>query len=259
MPTSLVSIGRFARLSRLSVKQLRRYDELGLLQPAHVDPVTGYRSYAPGQIRSAATIALLRDLDVPLTVIRELLSAGPDRTAELLRREHDRRAVELDRAVRALAAVGRLADDGVLPEVGVHLGDEPPRRLAVLSAPTDPERMAEVTAGLARELAELVADPRSPFTGLYPLDLPPVFTLELGADLPDGAETPDGTRAVRLPGGPVATATHHGPVDTLTLTWWPLLASVHERGLRPAGAVRERYLDEHTTTLTVPLATTPAA
>jgi hypothetical protein len=165
----------------------------------------------------------------------------------------------LDRATRALAAVGRLADDGVLPEVRVRLGDESPLRLAVLSAPADPERMAEVTAGLARELAELVPDPQAPFTGLYPLDLPPAFTVQLGADLPDGAAAPDGTRAVDLPGGPVATATHHGPVDTLTLTWWPLLASVHERGLRPTGAIRERYLDEHTTTLTVPLAPAPTA
>ena len=41
----LVSIGEFSRLSRLSPKALRLYDELGLLVPDHVDPVTGYRVY----------------------------------------------------------------------------------------------------------------------------------------------------------------------------------------------------------------------
>ncbi|MGW2218150.1 MerR family DNA-binding transcriptional regulator, partial [Nonomuraea sp. NPDC001684] len=40
----LLPIGQFARLGRLSVKQLRHYDELGLLRPAYVDEVTGYHS-----------------------------------------------------------------------------------------------------------------------------------------------------------------------------------------------------------------------
>jgi DNA-binding transcriptional MerR regulator len=44
----LMSIGEFARLSRLSAKALRLYDELGLLPPAQVDPGSGYRWYAAG-------------------------------------------------------------------------------------------------------------------------------------------------------------------------------------------------------------------
>jgi protein phosphatase len=43
----LLTIGTFAKASRLSPKALRLYDELGLLTPARVDPVTGYRLYAP--------------------------------------------------------------------------------------------------------------------------------------------------------------------------------------------------------------------
>ena len=45
----LMPIGRFARLTGLTVKALRHYDEVGLLRPAAVDPDTGYRSYAPDQ------------------------------------------------------------------------------------------------------------------------------------------------------------------------------------------------------------------
>ena len=48
----LMSIGRFARLTGLTVKALRHYDEVGLLRPAAVDPGTGYRSYA--RLRSGA-------------------------------------------------------------------------------------------------------------------------------------------------------------------------------------------------------------
>jgi len=62
----LMPIGRFARLTRLSVRALRRYDAEGLLAPAWVDPDSRYRYYALEQVPAAATIALLRSLDVPL-------------------------------------------------------------------------------------------------------------------------------------------------------------------------------------------------
>ena len=44
----LMSIGEFARLSRLSAKALRLYDELRLLPPARVDPDSGHRWYGAG-------------------------------------------------------------------------------------------------------------------------------------------------------------------------------------------------------------------
>ena len=68
-------IGGLARLSRLSLKALRRYDAEGLLVPAWVDPDSGYRYYSAEQVRTATTIALLRSLDVPLSTIREVLAA----------------------------------------------------------------------------------------------------------------------------------------------------------------------------------------
>ena len=79
-------IGRLARLSRLSVKLLRRYADDGLLVPAWIDPQSGYRYYRTEQVRSAATIALLRSLGVPLATVREILSAhDEDALARLVR------------------------------------------------------------------------------------------------------------------------------------------------------------------------------
>lgn len=68
----LMSIGAFARASRLSPKALRLYDELGLLPPARVDPGNGYRMYAPGQLETARLVAWLRRLGMPLARIREV-------------------------------------------------------------------------------------------------------------------------------------------------------------------------------------------
>ncbi|MGA5896545.1 MerR family transcriptional regulator [Streptomyces venetus] len=81
----LLTIGAFAARARLSAKALRLYDRLGLLSPAHVDEATGYRYYRAGQVERARLVAMLRQLDMPLTRIAEVVSAGDGRAAaELL-------------------------------------------------------------------------------------------------------------------------------------------------------------------------------
>ncbi|MGW3202898.1 MerR family transcriptional regulator [Streptomyces sp. NPDC001135] len=71
----LLTIGAFAARARLSAKALRLYDRLGLLAPAHVDEATGYRYYHAGQVERARLVALLRQLDMPLARIAEVLGA----------------------------------------------------------------------------------------------------------------------------------------------------------------------------------------
>jgi DNA-binding transcriptional MerR regulator len=78
----LVSIGEFARLSRLSPKALRRYDELGVLRPERVDPDSGYRWYDTGQLEQAQLVASLRQIGVPLTQIKAIVGLGPEAAAE---------------------------------------------------------------------------------------------------------------------------------------------------------------------------------
>lgn len=76
MDDDLLTIGAFAARARLSPKALRLYDRLGLLRPAHVDEVSGYRYYRAGQIGRARTVALLRQLDMPLAVVAEVVAAA---------------------------------------------------------------------------------------------------------------------------------------------------------------------------------------
>ncbi len=57
MRRDMLTIGAFARACRLSPKALRLYDELELLRPARVDPHTGYRYYAVGQLEQARLVA----------------------------------------------------------------------------------------------------------------------------------------------------------------------------------------------------------
>jgi DNA-binding transcriptional MerR regulator len=73
----LLTIGAFAARARLSAKALRLYDRLGLLAPAHVDGFSGYRYYRVEQIERARLVALLRQLDMPLARVGEVVEA-PD-------------------------------------------------------------------------------------------------------------------------------------------------------------------------------------
>ncbi|MEV6595446.1 MerR family transcriptional regulator [Actinoplanes sp. NPDC051346] len=81
-----LTIGEFGRRAGLSIKALRLYDVSGLLPPADVDPVSGYRRYAADQLARARRISLLRQLDMPLSVVAEVLSGTDEEAAERLDR-----------------------------------------------------------------------------------------------------------------------------------------------------------------------------
>jgi DNA-binding transcriptional MerR regulator len=104
-PKDLLSIGTFASLTRLSIKALRLYDELGILQPVHVDPQSGYRYYGIDQLSHARMIRNMRDMDMPLATIRRVLAVLPvsQAQAELLVHQH------LELRQRQLAQIKALA------------------------------------------------------------------------------------------------------------------------------------------------------
>src|SRR5579862_9965245 len=70
----MLPIGDFSRATHLSVKMLRHYHEIGLLEPVDIDADTGYRRYAAEQIATAQVIRRFRDLEMPLEDIRAVLT-----------------------------------------------------------------------------------------------------------------------------------------------------------------------------------------
>jgi len=62
-------IGEFSRIARVSMRLLRYYDEIGLLQPAHTDAANGYRYYTAAQLPRLNRILVLRDLGLSLEQI----------------------------------------------------------------------------------------------------------------------------------------------------------------------------------------------
>jgi protein phosphatase len=123
---AMLTIGAFARACRLSPKALRLYDELDLLRPARVDPDTGYRYYAAGQLEQARLVAWLRRLGMPLAEIRRVC---------LL---HDRDSTAAAREVRAYWARVE-AETAVRRDLAAFLVDH---------LTTDPNRPGKDTAML---------------------------------------------------------------------------------------------------------------
>jgi DNA-binding transcriptional MerR regulator len=97
-----ISIGEFARRSRLSLKALRLYDERGVLVPARVDQASGYRYYGIAQLEEARLVVMLRELQLPLAAIKELLACDPADAAARIA-EHWRGAEAAHDARRDLA------------------------------------------------------------------------------------------------------------------------------------------------------------
>jgi DNA-binding transcriptional MerR regulator len=126
----LLTIGAFSLLSGLSIDALRHYDEIDLLRPARVDPVTSYRRYRLDQIPAAKRIRALRAVDLPIDEVRDLAEANDAATSAALRAHRAR----LEERSRALTDVIETLDDYI--ENGVRM-----------QQPTPPCRVAEINLG----------------------------------------------------------------------------------------------------------------
>lgn len=130
----MLKIGEFSGLSRISVRMLRHYDEVGLLRPDHVDGTTGYRYYREDQLTDASRIAALRDMGFGVQAIGEIVRGGKDalahaltvRRAELL----GQKATLEEQVTRLESALQRLGKDEMTMKYEVTCKTLPERYVA---------------------------------------------------------------------------------------------------------------------------------
>ena len=153
-----MSIGEFARRSRLSPKALRLYDGLGLLSPARVDELSGYRYYETAQLEEAQLIATLRQIGIPLVLVKELVGLDEADLAERVKAfRGDADAQHAVRQELVTALVDRLTGRSiVMYEVATR--EMPARSLLCLKRNVD-----EAGAwALGKEFIGIIRDPRLP-------------------------------------------------------------------------------------------------
>jgi DNA-binding transcriptional MerR regulator len=237
-------IGEFARRCRLPVSTLRYYDRIGLLAPAEVDPVSGYRRYRVDQLATAARIAQLRAIGVAPEEIAGILDGGP-RAAEILRRERARVADEIEAGRRRLSRIDELLADDAEEHYEVEFTHFPARRVVVglFALPS-----TGLEAGITRAIAGLRSGVRrsghrrvGPWGATFPLDLPETVTGFVFA--PMAADDDLGELETRwLSGCPAATIEYAGRLETLPSAYTAAFAALDEAGVTPVEPLIEEYL-----------------
>jgi DNA-binding transcriptional MerR regulator/effector-binding domain-containing protein len=243
-----LSIGAFSRLTHLSIKTLRYYHEVGLLEPAVVDPDSGYRYYRPGQAHSAQLVRRFRDLGLPVADVKAVLAA-PDLTARdaILAGHLDRMREQLRQTEAAVDSLRRMLEGGTTAvTIEERVLDGGPT--ISVAADVTRENVAswwwDALAGLRAAAAAAGLQQTGPVGGLFDDEL---FTQDAGharVYLPvrDSAALDGMDTRWELPAGRFAVALHAGPHSDVDRTYAALGTYAAAHGRDGTGPVRERYL-----------------
>ncbi len=246
-----IPIGDFARMTHLSVKALRHYHDVGVLEPAEVDQFTGYRFYNPAQVPVAQVIRRFRDLGMPLDEVRSVLAAPDLATRNRAIVAHlERMESQLEQTQAAVASLRSLLEHP-RPEPAVQYRSVPSARAFAISQTV---AAADFTAWWSSAFGELDhalsgagAGAAGPRGTLFSGDL---FEWEVGtivAFVPVGPQVAVPSPAGRvslteIPAAELAVATHRGSLEDLDQTYGSLGTHVTARELGIDAPIREYYL-----------------
>jgi DNA-binding transcriptional MerR regulator len=242
-----IAIGYFARMTHLSIKALRHYHDVGVLVPAEIDPLSGYRFYHPDQVPVAQAIRRFRDLGIPLADIKAILqTTDPAVRTKVIVAHLDRMQTQLSQIQGTVASLRSLLDGPPSPIPVEHRTVPATPALAIAEQVT----MADLEAWWADAFDELHATAHAAGAtagiggGLYPGELFEVEVAHVVAFLPVPTPIPTGPRArmIEVPAAELAVAVHHGPFADLDRTYAAVGTHVAERELGIDGPIREYYL-----------------
>lgn len=252
MTPATIGIGDFARATHLTIKTLRHYHRIGLLEPAEVDEFTGYRRYGTDQIPQALIIARFRALEMPLDTIHEVLAAPDLATRNAVITAHLERleaALEYTRqAAQSLRDL--LGRTEPLPATIEHVA-VPATAAAAITATigADDDAIPWVLGALGELRATVEAQGVTVGDlagGIYADELFTEACGEATLFIPcPGEIRPAGrVKSVIVPEVELATIVHDGPHMDLDRSYGALAAYVAEHALGVPGPIREYYLTD---------------
>ena len=255
----MFAIGEFARHGRVSVRMLRHYDAIGLLEPVSVDPASGYRFYEAAQLSTLNRIIALKDLGFTLQQVAQILdeqvSAAELRGMLTLRRAELQAQITDDtaRLARVEARLLSIESEASATTPSVVVKRMAPLLVAELTgtaAGYEPEAITPVIQPLCHDLPRQLCGAGVAIAG------PPLAyyadaggdtgAIEVHAALPIAARPtgPHGFRVVHLPEVPAAaTLIHHGSMDHVLPAVQALARWIDASGYRSLGYARELTLE----------------
>ncbi|MBI1901787.1 MAG: MerR family transcriptional regulator [Planctomycetia bacterium] len=245
----MYSIGEFSKITGLSVKTLRFYHEQGVLKPTCVDDQTGYRYYDDTKIETARVIRALRDLEVPLDDVAEILRSHEDEGDVLEFLERHRQAMEaklrqltmirasLDRIILQQREARRAMQNATF-EVQEKVVDS-----LLIAGVRMQGRYSECGKGfsqIGRRMGRYISG--KPLLLIYDAEYKE-DDADFEACMPVSKETTTEGISVRpLAGGRCVSLVHLGPYEELGRSYAKILDYVKRKGYKLRSPCREVYL-----------------
>ncbi len=253
----MLKIGDFSRLSRVSIKALRYYDELGLLKPSRVDEFTGYRYYSTSQLIRLNRILAMKDMGLSLEQIALLLDKEPtpDQIRGMLRLKqvelHQQLTEGQARLLRIEAWLQAFEQEVTMPAYDVILKNVAPLQVAQVRGvapgmeqvgPTLNRLFDQVMGYITQQGATLVGPG---ITVYYDAEFSE-HNISLGACMPFEGPLNDGeqVQVITLPAiETMASTIHHGSFSTLSQAYSAISTWIETNGYHITGPTRELNLE----------------
>jgi DNA-binding transcriptional MerR regulator len=249
----MFKIGEFSRLSRVSVRMLRHYDQLGLLTPSQTDPFTGYRYYSAEQLPRLNRIIALRDLGFSLEQIAGMLEddLSPEQLLGMLKLKRAEVEAQMKQEEQRLARLERriqqMSESSTHTAYDVVLRDVEPELVATYrEVAADDDRIQHMfdmvetyVAGFDGSRAD-----KPPFSIYYDEEYRDKnMDVEVAVPLKYGILETETIRVRQHPRlSNVACVVHVGEYSNIYQAYNALLSWIEANGYRMTGPIREVYL-----------------
>jgi len=248
----MIRIGDFSKLSQVSIKTLRYYDEMGLFKPINVDRFTGYRYYSASQLPRLNRILALRDLGLSLDQIAQVLDEGvsPEQLRGMLRLKRaelqQHIAGEQERLARVEARLNTIDLEDTMPDYDVVIKQIEPQLVAgvrdtLASYPEVGRLFEEVYGHLARYgvngldfLGAAIWHDDEYKTS----DIDGEAVVYLKQSIPEGERV----KVYKLPAATMASVVHKGAYNTFNQAYEAIGRWIEANGYKISGPNREMYL-----------------
>lgn len=246
-------IGRFSEMTRLSIKALRLYDEIGLLIPSQIDPSSGYRYYNPSQSRRAEAIRLLRSVEMPLEQIKQVLDSKPEEREAVMEAHRTRLDARLAEQRRILASFDDMLE-GKEPIMPYDVTEKEIPGQCVVSVTSD-VKLEEVAGAIGSAFAEImqtlgtagVAPTGSPFIIMHDVvDEETSGRIEMCIPIDEGLGDGWAIESREVPGGTVASTVHKGPYLEVPPAYHAITTWMGDNDREPSSPPREVFLNDPT-------------
>ena len=246
---ALLAIGDFSRATQLSVKMLRHYHQIGLLEPVDVDRATGYRRYSTDQISTAQIIRRFRALEMPLDEIRTVMSTTDIRQRnELINAHLTRLESQLAHTKRAVESLRELLEPGPVAEGRIgYRRVEATEAVAISEVVDVSDALTWVQGALAELYATLTAQGVrvcGPAGGIFADELIASERGQATVFVPFGGDFRRTGRLTELvvPAAELATVVHAGSYRDFDLAYGALATHVAQHAIAVDGPIREYFL-----------------